>query len=179
MSDADALLQAILDAPDDDAPRLVYADWLDEHGDAARAAFIRVQVQLARLTVDDPSHARLTQSERTLLGANRAAWCEWLPDWVYVHEFRRGFVEWIQCQAKDFIAHADEVRVRTPLQGVRLDGRQHIAIAIFRSRALEGLHSLTLSVNIHPLTWDQLANCHFLGQLTDLEIRSSSHTRQM
>jgi uncharacterized protein (TIGR02996 family) len=30
-SDGDNLLRAILDAPEDDAPRLVYADWLDEH----------------------------------------------------------------------------------------------------------------------------------------------------
>jgi uncharacterized protein (TIGR02996 family) len=35
VTDGDALLQAILQAPADDAPRLVYADWLDEHaGDA-------------------------------------------------------------------------------------------------------------------------------------------------
>lgn len=31
MSDSDALLAAILANPDDDAPRLVYADWLDEN----------------------------------------------------------------------------------------------------------------------------------------------------
>jgi uncharacterized protein (TIGR02996 family) len=46
MSDHDALLAAIQAAPDDDAPRLIYADWLEEHGDAARAEFIRVQVEL-------------------------------------------------------------------------------------------------------------------------------------
>lgn len=32
MSDGDALLRAILLRPDDDAARLVYADWLDENG---------------------------------------------------------------------------------------------------------------------------------------------------
>jgi uncharacterized protein (TIGR02996 family) len=179
MSEADALLRAILDAPEDDAPRLVYADWLDEQGESARAAFIRVQVQLARLSADDPSHSRLAQTEQTLRGANRAAWIDWLPDWVSAHEFRRGFIEWIQCQAKDFIAHADEVRTKTPLQGVRIDGRQQIAVALFRSRALEGLRSLTLSVNVLPLTWDQLGNCHYLGKLKELEIHSSSHTKEM
>ena len=36
MTDHEALLASILTAPDDDAPRLVYADWLDEHaGDVA------------------------------------------------------------------------------------------------------------------------------------------------
>jgi len=179
MTDADALLRAILDAPEDDAPRLVYADWLDEQGDSGRAAFIRVQVQLARTPADDPAYARLAQTERNLLDPNRKRWSEWLPKWVRAPEFRRGFIERIQCQAKDFIAHADEVRTKTPLQGVRIDGRQQIAVALFRSRALEGLRSLTLSVNVPPLTWDQLANCHYLGKLTELEIRSSSHTKEM
>ena len=44
----DRFLEAICATPQDDTPRLVYADWLDEHGDPARAEFIRVQVELAR-----------------------------------------------------------------------------------------------------------------------------------
>src|SRR5262245_43545193 len=47
MSDA-ALLAAIRAAPKDDAPRLVYADWLDERGQPEWAEFIRVQCELAR-----------------------------------------------------------------------------------------------------------------------------------
>jgi uncharacterized protein (TIGR02996 family) len=54
MSDADALLAAIRAAPDDDAPRLIYADWLDEHGQSERAEFIRLQVLLARGGYIDP-----------------------------------------------------------------------------------------------------------------------------
>ncbi len=46
MSERIALLKAILAAPDDDLPRLVFADWLEENGtsdaDAARAEFIRL-----------------------------------------------------------------------------------------------------------------------------------------
>jgi uncharacterized protein (TIGR02996 family) len=52
----DHLLASILAAPDDDAPRLVYADWLDERGepgDADYAAFIRCQIELARVPVCD------------------------------------------------------------------------------------------------------------------------------
>jgi uncharacterized protein (TIGR02996 family) len=49
MSDRAALLAAILANPDEDTPRLVYADWLQEHGEPDRAEFIRVQVELARL----------------------------------------------------------------------------------------------------------------------------------
>jgi uncharacterized protein (TIGR02996 family) len=41
-----AFLRAIADAPDDDAPRLVYADWLEERGDP-RADYVRVVAQIA------------------------------------------------------------------------------------------------------------------------------------
>ena len=47
MSDRATFLRAILDAPADDASRLVFADWLDEHGcrvGAVTAAFVRRQV---------------------------------------------------------------------------------------------------------------------------------------
>src|SRR4051812_9175502 len=49
MTHEDAFLQAIAEAPDDDAPRLIYADWLDDHGEPAFADFIRVQCEIARL----------------------------------------------------------------------------------------------------------------------------------
>ena len=45
MSDEDAFLRAILSNPKDDAPRLVYADWLDERGDehsSRKAHFLRL-----------------------------------------------------------------------------------------------------------------------------------------
>jgi uncharacterized protein (TIGR02996 family) len=40
MTHEEAFLQAILDSPDDDTPRLVYADWLEEQGDQ-RARTVR------------------------------------------------------------------------------------------------------------------------------------------
>lgn len=49
MTDAAALLAAILADPADDTARLVYADWLEENDQPERAEFIRVQVELARL----------------------------------------------------------------------------------------------------------------------------------
>src|SRR5262245_30188379 len=45
-------LRSIIAAPDDDAPRLALADWLDEHGEAERAAFIRWQLGVPRLQPD-------------------------------------------------------------------------------------------------------------------------------
>jgi uncharacterized protein (TIGR02996 family) len=41
-----ALVAEIASRPDDDLPRLVAADWIEERGDGQRAAFIRTQVEL-------------------------------------------------------------------------------------------------------------------------------------
>src|SRR5262249_29736890 len=49
-----ALLRRISDEPDDDTARLVYADWLEEHGEAPAAGFIRAQVGLERAIVAEP-----------------------------------------------------------------------------------------------------------------------------
>jgi uncharacterized protein (TIGR02996 family) len=46
MTDEQALLATILAEPENDAPRLVYADWLDDHGDPARAELIRAECEL-------------------------------------------------------------------------------------------------------------------------------------
>ena len=68
MSDSDesAFLRAILADPDDDAPRLVFADWLDEHAQSERAEFIRVQCALASLTDGDPAGPALRRRETEL-----------------------------------------------------------------------------------------------------------------
>lgn len=44
MSEREALIQTILDNPADDAARLVYADWQQEHGNEAHAELIRAQL---------------------------------------------------------------------------------------------------------------------------------------
>ncbi len=91
-----SLLAAIQADPDADLPRLVYADFLEESGDAARAEFIRVQVELARLPetdaavpgLEDRAHALLVAHERQWLGFDPRA--EHAPlEW----EFARGFVD--------------------------------------------------------------------------------------
>ncbi|MCI0700834.1 MAG: TIGR02996 domain-containing protein [Planctomycetia bacterium] len=45
--EADAFLDVIFDHPDDDTPRLVYADWLQEHDQENYAQFIRLQCAVA------------------------------------------------------------------------------------------------------------------------------------
>jgi uncharacterized protein (TIGR02996 family) len=55
MSDEDAFLQAIADAPGDDTTPLVYADWLEERGDSSRANSLRLECAWAAL----PAHPEL------------------------------------------------------------------------------------------------------------------------
>jgi uncharacterized protein (TIGR02996 family) len=172
MTEDEALLRAVLAAPDDDAPRLVYADWLDEHGDPARAAFIRIQVELARQPADPDRVLQLRKAELTLLRANREAWTAWVPGWAEARTFRRGFLEGIRAEAGAFIAGADEVRRRTPLSAVRLDGREDLAVSLFRLRALDGIRSLTLSVPVPAGAWEHLGGSQYLGQLRELNLNS-------
>src|SRR4051812_45469501 len=45
-SDEERFLRQLLDSPSDDAPRLVYADWLEDQGDP-RAAYLRAELAWA------------------------------------------------------------------------------------------------------------------------------------
>jgi uncharacterized protein (TIGR02996 family) len=102
MTDEPALLAAIREHPDEDTPRLAYADWLDEHNRHERAEFIRAQVQLARLPDDDPRRTDLEVTERRLLAKNCVEWAAPWPafqNWEYAGDgpsraiFRRGFLD--------------------------------------------------------------------------------------
>jgi uncharacterized protein (TIGR02996 family) len=61
-----ALLRTVRLEPTADAPRLVLADWLDEHDQSARAEFIRLQCALAQ-----PAHTH-DEARRQALRADRA-----------------------------------------------------------------------------------------------------------
>ena len=89
-----AFLNAIHDNPDDDTPRLVYADWLEEHGEPDRAEFIRVGVELARVPGSCScwpgtgwpcgwcgATEKLRRRQRELLAANGSAWFDTALGW--------------------------------------------------------------------------------------------------
>lgn len=76
MTDRAALICSILSSPHDDVPRLIFADWLDEHGEVARAEFVRVQCELAR-RCDEPVYGceSPTKSRHPIFGQRMHA-CE-------------------------------------------------------------------------------------------------------
>jgi uncharacterized protein (TIGR02996 family) len=69
------LLSAAREALDDDNPRLVLADWLEEHGQPQRAEFVRVQVALERANKEHRPTLALARRAEVLLAAR---WSEWL-----------------------------------------------------------------------------------------------------
>src|SRR5262249_58169856 len=93
MSLEDAFLADILEHADDDTPRLVYADWLDEHGQPERAEFIRVQCELERIPQDDPRRLALEDRAADLQRVWGAKWAQPFREHAERWEFRRGFVE--------------------------------------------------------------------------------------
>src|SRR5260370_19777710 len=90
-----AFLRTIQEQPHDDAPRLVFADWLEEHGDTARAEFIRVQIDLAGLGNDDPRRPALAARERELLDAHQRELIAALGDWGRGLRFATGMLEYV------------------------------------------------------------------------------------
>jgi uncharacterized protein (TIGR02996 family) len=72
----DVFLQAIIESPEDDAHRLVYADWLEEKGQTDRAEFIRVQCELKKLFEGDVRRQQLQARKEQLW------WVAHREDWV-------------------------------------------------------------------------------------------------
>jgi uncharacterized protein (TIGR02996 family) len=70
----DALYAAIIAHPDEDTPRLAYADHIEEQGDSARAEFIRFQCKLASMNEWDEGFTAAHVRGRRLLAEH--------PEWL-------------------------------------------------------------------------------------------------
>src|SRR5262245_16683342 len=81
-----AFLEDCKDHPEDDAPRLILADWLEEHGeteaDRARGEFVRLQVRLAHRELADEDDAERADRARAweLQRRYHSAWIGDLAD---------------------------------------------------------------------------------------------------
>ncbi len=67
-----AFLRQVKERPDDDATRLVLADWLDEHDAADWARLVRLRHELAGVVDDAERRATLVDRERRLLAEAEA-----------------------------------------------------------------------------------------------------------
>jgi uncharacterized protein (TIGR02996 family) len=195
-----AFLEDIVANIDDDTPRLVYADWLTEHGKDDRAEFIRVQVELARLPSWDPACVRLRLREQALLKQHGAEWlAELKPAKGAKWEgFRRGIIAEVSFQHfEDLRASVHECRAVAPIEAAsvywprRRESRKSVPpIAELRELVLHGrpydkelpwladspqlstLHTLSV-LGLDPDDLARLASSPHLSRLRTLRLPSN------
>ncbi|HEX5269083.1 MAG TPA: TIGR02996 domain-containing protein [Gemmataceae bacterium] len=165
MTTEDALLLAVLADPDDDAPRLIYADWLDENGDGERAEFIRVQIALARTPEGRRPDQQLVLRERWLEKTHGARWAAALNGRVLNFAFRRGFVEEVVMDAPDFLTRGEEIFEAAPVRAVRLMRLSHFSPRLAVCHTLEHLAWL-------DIRFERLRPAHLAVLLASPHLRS-------
>jgi uncharacterized protein (TIGR02996 family) len=153
MTDEPAFIRMIAAAPDDDAPRLVYADVLEERGDpagAARAEFIRVQCERARLVPDTPRSRELWFRDAALLDWARH-WRAELPavEGVQFGGFIRGFIDQVRASADPLARHFRMVIDSVPLRKVTLT---HLDLQGARALAQSPDLEEVVEIEIGPVT---------------------------
>ena len=120
MTEREALMRNVIERPDDDLPRLVLADWLDEHDEPERAEFIRVQCEVAKAADSRPD---LVAREKELLTEHGHLWAEEFGGQIDHFVYRRGFIE--QCEMS-VERPADEILGllnRLPIRHIRDTGQ--------------------------------------------------------
>jgi uncharacterized protein (TIGR02996 family) len=164
----DALLKAVIADPDDDAPRLIYADWLDEQGQSERAEFIRVQVALTAIAADDPRRRQLAERERQFATENLLpALPPLLRDW----SFHRGFVDRVTYAAADFLRGGADIFRAAPVRHLRLITARGCVAELAGCAHLARLLTLDLSYNfLGNLAIRSLSRCPHLASLTSLNL---------
>ncbi|MFO0798339.1 MAG: TIGR02996 domain-containing protein [Gemmataceae bacterium] len=143
MTDEAALLAAVVAAPEADTPRLVLADWYDEHDDPDRAEFIRLQVRHSRLAPDEDGRP-LEVRANELLGRNEERWVGPVRHLVLTQQFRRGFIEVVGVQAETFLAHAVDLFDAAPVRLAFFVGAPDQLAAVFASPHFTRLRGLGL-----------------------------------
>lgn len=101
-SEADAFLDAIFDHPDDDTHRLVYADWLEEHGQGNYAQFIRLSVK-ADGRCRSLEERQQVRAERFTHWRRMPAFLSTDNPLITTHNYKRGFPGRVDVPAEFFV----------------------------------------------------------------------------
>jgi uncharacterized protein (TIGR02996 family) len=201
MTHEEAFMRDIADSPDDDTPRLVFADWLEDNGQPERAEFIRVQCARARLEFDAPGREmergrpdfrgagggptppgaalrELERREQRLWRRHGDAWRGALPRLTGVKwEFLRGLPACVLITPKGFRTHADAVFAAAPVHALRhwAAGDEPDLPSLAASPHLARLTSLDLSAAriVRPEDVRALAGAPQLVRLNTLYLRYS------
>jgi uncharacterized protein (TIGR02996 family) len=149
MFDVAGLMHAIHELPHDDLPRLAFADWLEEQGQADRAEFIRVQLALTQTSHHDEKRYRpLHDREVALITAHKEEWFgPFRSAWRY-YDCQRGFIDEVWGPADHFLSVADWFHQHHALQQVRLKGGLHELRSLIRLPLLSLLRSFFLTPDL-------------------------------
>jgi uncharacterized protein (TIGR02996 family) len=184
-----AFLRDIKEHPEDDTPRLVYADWLEENGDADRAEFIRLQCELERLPGGDERVPELRRRAGVMERAHARAW---LPAAIHAlnggspkpfkdGRFRRGFLDsaYLQPRRPVWLTMAADALALEPLRRLTLgrgDAGLSLEALLTELAATPHFDALqALRLDSRGLTTEGirlLASAPHLGRLTELDLSS-------
>ena len=163
LPESPAFLAAIAANPDDDLPRLVYADWLDENGDPDRAEFIRIQIELAKLPGHDFRRVDLLERERELLVTHRSEWrLPEFPDRVQV--FHRGFVDRVEAPAEWLLDHPGSLPTSPMVRELKVVNIARVGMRLTELPGLDRIEHLDLTNNFTGPTFN------FAAFLTDAKL---------
>ena len=188
--DQAALLRAVIADPDDDLPRLVYADWLDEHGQDERAEFIRLHVgRSVQVTAAEDFQALKGSSEyrdrmeriQLLRWTHGRRWAaEIAPGFLRERSgpppwFERGFIEEASLPARAYLRELDRIYANTPLRKVRLthpDDRPPVDLQPLAAHPGFGsVEDLEVTGPVSPDGFAALAASPHAGRVRRVEIR--------
>ncbi|MFO0878482.1 MAG: TIGR02996 domain-containing protein [Gemmataceae bacterium] len=176
-----ALRREIVESPDEDLPRRVYADWLDDHGgpaDQARAEFIRLQLDLHDLPPDDESRSLLERQERRLRKKHEREWLGPVAEHLHGWAFVRGFLSHVSLQVASLLRIHDTLLAEQPICSIRLTGTRQRGVLdeLARLPFLERITSLDLSNNyLDGVTIERLVNSPFLTHLATLRFNDNPY----
>ncbi len=146
-----SFVRSIVQTPEDDGPRLVFADWLEEQGEAPRAELIRIQCELARGVEERARFVQLRVRERELVKQHADKWLGPLATTCYVarDSLERGMIRELLFGMAEFLRPkmqrtAIEWFARAGVLGVALTNRTKSLPDLFSSPLLTDLCSLTL-----------------------------------
>lgn len=144
------LFARILEEPNDDAPRLIYSDILEEEGEFPRAEFIRLQIQAARLPKEAPETREISERIFALQLEHSVQWIDELPKIPGIHWeiFERGFISTARIdKPESLFAHADAIMRAAPISRLRLH-------------------------RFYPQEMQQLADLPLLNQIIELDLEN-------
>ncbi len=181
---APEILAEILAHPDDDAPRLRYADALEAAGERDRGEYIRLECELTRRQRPGERPSPEERAELDALG-ERASEIEqrsahaWSPSWPNSASgrplargyYRRGFLDKLQAQSAEFVPSAAAFFALHPIREVEMTAD---CVGIADVPGFERVRRLSVTGGLDVASFERLVAGRHLGALESisLEVRS-------